>query len=128
MGFGHRVYKSYDPRAQIMRKTCHEVLGALGMADDPLLELAMELEHIALTDAYFIDKKLYPNVDFYSGIVLKAIGFPVSMFTPLFAVARTSGWVSHWLEMWDSGAVKITRPRQLYVGPTERSFLPVEKR
>jgi len=128
MGFGHRIYKSYDPRAQIMRKICHEVLEELGMADDPLLELALELERIALEDDYFVEKKLYPNVDFYSGITLKAIGFPVSMFTPLFAVARTSGWLAHWLEMWSDGAVKINRPRQLYTGPTEREFVPLGRR
>jgi citrate synthase len=128
MGFGHRVYKSYDPRAKIMRKICYEVLDELGMRDDPLLQLAMELEKIALEDDYFIAKKLYPNVDFYSGIILKAIGFPISMFTPLFAVARTAGWVSHWLEMWQDGKVKIYRPRQLYTGATRRDFVPVERR
>jgi citrate synthase len=128
MGFGHRVYKSYDPRAKILRNISHELLEDLGMGDDPLLELAMELEHIALEDEYFVERQLYPNVDFYSGIILKAIGFPVSMFTPLFAVSRTAGWVAHWMEMWDSGNVKITRPRQLYTGPTERAFVPVDKR
>jgi citrate synthase len=128
MGFGHRVYKSYDPRAKIMRKICYEVLDELGMRDEPLLQLAMELEKIALEDDYFVTKKLYPNVDFYSGIILKAIGFPISMFTPLFAVARTAGWVSHWLEMWQDGKVKIYRPRQLYTGATRRDFVPVERR
>ncbi len=128
MGFGHRVYKNYDPRAEIMRKTCKEVLGELGIKDDPLLDIAMELEKIALQDPYFIEKKLYPNVDFYSGIILKAIGFPTSMFTVLFAVARTVGWVSQWKEMIEEPTHKIGRPRQLYVGQTERPFIPIEKR
>ena len=128
MGFGHRVYKNYDPRAEIMRKTCQEVLGEMGIKDDPLLDIAMELEKIALQDPYFIEKKLYPNVDFYSGIILKAMGFPTSMFTVLFAVARTVGWVSQWKEMIEEPTQKIGRPRQLYIGKTERAFVPVDKR
>jgi len=127
MGFGHRVYKNFDPRAQVMRKTCHEVLGALNIKD-PLLDLAMELEKIALEDEYFISKKLYPNVDFYSGIILKAMGFPTSMFTVLFAVARTVGWISQWNEMIEDPAHKIGRPRQLYTGPAQRDFIPVGAR
>jgi citrate synthase len=127
MGFGHRVYKNFDPRAQVMRKTCHEVLGALNI-QDPLLDLAMELERIALEDEYFVSKKLYPNVDFYSGIILKAMGFPTSMFTVLFAVARTVGWISQWNEMIEDPAHKIGRPRQLYTGPVQRDFVPVSVR
>jgi citrate synthase len=127
MGFGHRVYKNYDPRAEIMRKTCHEVLAELNI-NDPLLELAMELEKVALSDPYFVDKKLYPNVDFYSGIILKAMGFPTSMFTVLFAVARTVGWISQWKEMIEEPTQKIGRPRQLYVGAEERPFVPLDKR
>jgi citrate synthase len=127
MGFGHRVYKNYDPRAKVMQETCHEVLAKLGIRDD-LLDVAMELERIALHDDYFIEKKLYPNVDFYSGIVLRAIGFPVSMFTPLFAVSRTVGWIAQWKEMIEDPEQKIGRPRQLYVGPTQRDYVPVEKR
>jgi citrate synthase len=126
-GFGHRVYKNYDPRAQVLRKSCHEVLNKLGV-DDPLLELAMELEELALKDPYFIDKKLYPNVDFYSGIILKAMNFPTSMFTVLFAVARTVGWISQWKEMIEDETQRIGRPRQLYVGPEERDFVPINKR
>jgi len=128
MGFGHRVYKNYDPRAEIMRKTCQEVLAEMGIKDDPLLDIALELEKIALQDPYFIEKKLYPNVDFYSGIILKAMGFPTSMFTVLFAVARTVGWVSQWKEMIEEPTQKIGRPRQLYIGSTERSFVPLDKR
>lgn len=120
MGFGHRVYKNYDPRATVMRDTCHEVLQELGMKDD-LLEVALQLEHIALNDPYFIERKLYPNVDFYSGLILKAMGIPTSMFTVIFAMARTVGWISHWIEMHEEG-MKIARPRQLYTGYTERSF------
>jgi citrate synthase len=127
MGFGHRVYKNYDPRAKVMQETCHEVLAKLGIRDD-LLDVAMELERIALHDDYFIEKKLYPNVDFYSGIVLRAIGFPVSMFTPLFAVSRTVGWIAQWKEMIEDPEQTIGRPRQLYVGPTQRDYVPVEKR
>ena len=126
-GFGHRVYKNFDPRAKVMRETCHEVLGKLGI-NDPLLEMAMELEEIALKDQYFIDKKLYPNVDFYSGIILKALGFPTSMFTVLFAVARTVGWISQWKEMIEDPTQRIGRPRQLYTGPTTRDYINMDKR
>ena len=128
MGFGHRVYKNYDPRAKIMQETCHEVLSALGKQDDPLLELAVELERIALEDDYFVEKKLYPNVDFYSGIILRAMGFPTSMFTVLFAVARTVGWVAQWNEMIEDPMQKIGRPRQLYTGPVQRSYVAMDKR
>jgi citrate synthase len=128
MGFGHRVYKNYDPRAEIMRRTCHEVLAELGIKNDPLLDIAMELEKIALQDEYFIEKKLYPNVDFYSGIILKAIGFPTEMFTVLFAVARTVGWVAQWKEMIEEPTQKIGRPRQLYTGAPERAFVALDKR
>ena len=128
MGFGHRVYKNFDPRAQVMRRTCHEVLDALGVRDEPLLEIAMELERIALEDDYFIEKKLYPNVDFYSGIIFRAIGIPTSMFTVLFAVARTVGWVAQWNEMIEDPSQKIGRPRQLYKGETQREFMPLHKR
>ncbi len=128
MGFGHRVYKNYDPRAKIMERTCHEVLAELGIKDDPLLDLAMELERIALHDDYFISKKLYPNVDFYSGIILKAMGFPTSMFTVLFAVARTVGWISQWKEMIEDPSQRIGRPRQLYTGATQRDFVPLDAR
>ena len=128
MGFGHRVYKNFDPRAQVMRETCHEVLGDLGIKNDPLLDIAMELERIALEDEYFIEKKLYPNVDFYSGIILKAMGFPTSMFTVLFAVARTVGWIAQWKEMIEDPGQKIGRPRQLYTGATHREFVPQNER
>jgi citrate synthase len=127
-GFGHRVYKNFDPRAKVMRDSCHEVLNKLGIKDEPLLDLAMELEEIALKDPYFIEKKLYPNVDFYSGIILKAMGFPTSMFTVLFAVARTVGWISQWKEMIEDPLQRIGRPRQLYTGPTERSYVEIDKR
>jgi citrate synthase len=128
MGFGHRVYKNYDPRAKIMQKTAYEVFDALGVDDDPLLEVAKELERIALSDEYFISRKLYPNVDFYSGIILRAMGFPTSMFTVLFAVARTIGWISQWKEMIADEHQKIGRPRQLYVGPELRDYVDMEKR
>jgi citrate synthase len=128
MGFGHRVYKNYDPRAKIMQQTCHEVLAELGVADDPLLDVALELERIALTDEYFIEKKLYPNIDFYSGITLKALGFPTTMFTVLFSVARTVGWVAQWNEMVEDPSQRIGRPRQLYTGKTERRYVPVSAR
>lgn len=128
MGFGHRVYKNYDPRAKLMQQTCHEVLAATGHQNDPLLKVAIELEKIALSDEYFISRKLYPNVDFYSGITLKAIGFPTSMFTVLFAVARTVGWISQWSEMIQEPNYKISRPRQLYLGSEKRDYLPVDKR
>src|SRR5881296_4025454 len=128
MGFGHRVYKNYDPRAKIMQKTCHEVLTELGIKDDPLLDVAMELEKIALHDDYFIEKKLYPNIDFYSGITLKAMGFPTALFTVLFAVARTVGWIAQWKEMIEDPDQKIGRPRQLYTGATRRDYLPISRR
>jgi len=127
MGFGHRVYKNFDPRAKVMRETCHEVLKELKV-QDPLLDVAMELERIALEDEYFISKKLYPNVDFYSGIIMKAIGIPTSMFTVLFALARTVGWIAHWKEMLDQPGHKISRPRQLYTGETARDFVDLDKR
>ncbi len=128
MGFGHRVYKNFDPRAKIMQKTCHEVLGELGITDEPLLDLAMELERIALEDDYFVSRKLYPNVDFYSGIILKAMGIPTSMFTVIFAVARTVGWVSQWKEMIEDPSQRIGRPRQLYTGPTQRDYVEMSRR
>ena len=126
-GFGHRVYKNFDPRAKVLRKACHDVLGKLGV-NDPLLELAMELEKLAVNDSYFIEKKLYPNVDFYSGIILKAMGFPTSMFTVLFAVARTTGWIAQWNEMITDPTQRIGRPRQLYTGPPERPFQNLQSR
>jgi len=128
MGFGHRVYKNYDPRAKVMQQTCHEVLDELGVKDEPLLELAMELERIALEDDYFVQKKLFPNVDFYSGIIFRAMGIPVSMFTVLFAMARTVGWVAQWNEMIEDPSQKIGRPRQLYTGETARTYVPLHKR
>jgi citrate synthase len=128
MGFGHRVYKNYDPRAKVMRQTCHEVLAEMGKEKEPLFRLAMELERIALEDDYFIEKKLYPNVDFYSGITLRAMGFPTSMFTVLFALARTVGWVAQWNEMMHDPEFKIGRPRQIYAGEPNRSFKPLNKR
>jgi citrate synthase len=128
MGFGHRVYKHYDPRAKIMQKTAHEVLNELGIKADPLLDVAMELERIALSDEYFIEKKLYPNVDFYSGITLKAMGFPTTMFTVLFAIARTVGWIAQWKEMIEDPSQKIGRPRQLYTGATRRDYVPISRR
>ena len=127
MGFGHRVYKNFDPRATVMRESCHEVLKELNMEDDPLFKLALKLEAIALEDDYFIEKKLFPNVDFYSGIILKAIGIPTSMFTVIFALSRTVGWISHWDEMM-SGSMRIGRPRQLYTGATQRKFVAPENR
>ena len=126
-GFGHRVYKNFDPRAKVLRKACHDVLSKLGV-NDPLLELAMELEELAVNDSYFIEKKLYPNVDFYSGIILKAMGFPTSMFTVLFAVARTTGWIAQWNEMITDPTQRIGRPRQLYTGPAERPFKDLQSR
>ena len=128
MGFGHRVYKNFDPRAKIMQATCHQVLGELGIKHDPLLELAMELEKIALHDDYFVSRKLYPNVDFYSGIILKAMGFPLSMFTALFAVSRTVGWISQWQEMITDPEQRIGRPRQIYTGAAQRNYVPVDQR
>ena len=122
MGFGHRVYKNFDPRAKVMQKICHEVLDHLGIKDDPLLAIAVELEKIALEDEYFVEKKLYPNIDFYSGIVMKALGYPMDMFTVLFAVGRTVGWVSQWNEMIEDKSQRIGRPRQLYVGSGYRQM------
>jgi citrate synthase len=128
MGFGHRVYKNYDPRARVMREQCYAVLDEIGARDNPLLKTALELERIALQDDYFIEKKLYPNIDFYSGITLAALGFPTTMFTALFAVARTVGWVAQWKEMVEDPEQKIGRPRQLYTGPTERDYTPIDDR
>jgi citrate synthase len=128
MGFGHRVYKNYDPRAAVIRRSCHEVLDALGIRQEPLLDLAMELERIALEDEYFVERKLFPNVDFYSGIILQAVGFPTSMFTVLFAVARTVGWVAQWNEMIEDPQQRISRPRQLYTGHNRRPYPPLDKR
>ncbi|WP_395776657.1 citrate synthase [Aquidulcibacter sp.] len=128
MGFGHRVYKNYDPRAKVMQQACHEVLAEVGVKDDPLLKVAMELEKIALNDEYFVSRKLYPNIDFYSGITLKAMGFPVEMFTVLFALARTTGWIAQWDEMNSDPAQKIGRPRQLYTGAVHRDYVPIINR
>ena len=128
MGFGHRVYKNFDPRAKVMQKICHEVLDHLGIKDDPLLAIAVELEKIALEDDYFVEKKLYPNIDFYSGIVMKALGFPMDMFTVLFAVGRTVGWVSQWNEMIEDTSQRIGRPRQLYIGNEHRQYIGMHKR
>ncbi|CAG0975582.1 citrate synthase [Methylophilaceae bacterium] len=128
MGFGHRVYKNMDPRAAIMRQTCHQVLDELGLHDDPMFKLALKLEQIALEDDYFVSRRLYPNVDFYSGIVMRAMGIPNSMFTAIFALARTAGWVSQWNEMISDSESKIGRPRQLYTGPARRDFVPIDQR
>ena len=128
MGFGHRVYKNYDPRAKVMRETCHQVLDELDVKDEPLLAVAMELERIALEDEYFVEKKLYPNIDFYSGITLRAMGFPTEMFTVLFALARTVGWIAQWSEMIDDPTQKIGRPRQAFTGATQRDFVSIDKR
>jgi citrate synthase len=128
MGFGHRVYKNFDPRAKIMKETCHEVLGELGIKDEPLLDMAMEMERIALSDDYFVSRKLYPNVDFYSGIILKAMGIPTHMFTVLFAVSRTVGWISQWKELIEDPSQRIGRPRQIYTGATQRDYVPIVKR
>jgi citrate synthase len=128
MGFGHRVYKNYDPRARIIRKMCHDVLTKLGKADDPMFELALRLEEIALSDDYFIERNLYPNVDFYSGLIYKALGIPTNMFTVMFAIARTVGWVAQWMEMISEDNQRIGRPRQLYVGPTTRDYVDINKR
>jgi len=128
MGFGHRVYKNFDPRATIIRTMCHKVLAKLGKSDNPLFELALKLEEIALKDEYFVERKLYPNVDFYSGIIYSAIGIPQSMFTVMFAIARTVGWVAHWQEMISDPAMKIGRPRQLYTGPAKRDYVEMNKR
>jgi citrate synthase len=129
MGFGHRVYKNYDPRAKIIREVCHQVLDELpGAADNPLFELALKLEEIALSDDYFIERKLYPNVDFYSGIIYQALGIPRNMFTVMFAVARTVGWVSHWMEMMADPDNRIGRPRQIYHGAAQRDYVAISKR
>ena len=128
MGFGHRVYKNFDPRAKIIREACHRVLAKLGHQEDPLFELALRLEEIALKDEYFVSRKLYPNVDFYSGLIYSALGIPRSMFTVMFAIARTVGWVAHWLEMIGDPAMRIARPRQLYTGPTQRNYVTLAKR
>jgi citrate synthase len=128
MGFGHRVYKNYDPRAKLMRETCHEVLTELGLENDRLFKLAMALEKIALEDDYFVEKKLYPNVDFYSGLIYQALGFPVDMFTVLFAIPRTVGWLSHMQELLNDKEQKISRPRQWYIGADERNYIPIAKR
>jgi len=128
MGFGHRVYKNFDPRAKIIREACHKVLAKLGRTDNPLFELALRLEEIALQDEYFVSRKLYPNVDFYSGVIYSALGIPRSMFTVMFAIARTVGWVAHWLEMIADPAMRIARPRQLYTGPAKRDYLEAAQR
>ena len=128
MGFGHRVYKNFDPRAKILQQSCHEVLAELGIKDEPLLDIAMALEKVALEDEYFVSRKLYPNVDFYSGIILKAMGIPTSMFTVIFAVARTVGWVSQWKEMVEDPSQRIGRPRQIYTGPASRDYRPLDNR
>ena len=128
MGFGHRVYKNFDPRAKVMKESADEVLDLLGIENNPTLQVAKELERIALEDPYFKEKKLYPNVDFYSGIILDAMGFPTSMFTPIFALARTVGWISQWKEMLEDPQLKIGRPRQLYIGAKHRDYVDVEKR
>ena len=128
MGFGHRVYKNFDPRAKVMKESADEVLALLGVENNPLLQVAKELERIALEDEYFISKKLYPNVDFYSGIILEAMGFPVAMFTPIFAISRTVGWISQWKEMIGEKNQKIGRPRQLYIGPTQRDYVDLRHR
>ena len=128
MGFGHRVYKNYDPRAKVMRETCHAVLDELGVRNDPLLAVAMELEKIALEDEYFVEKKLYPNIDFYSGITLNALGFPTEMYTVLFALARTVGWIAQWEEMTTDPTQRIGRPRQIYTGAAQRDYVPLSQR
>jgi citrate synthase len=128
MGFGHRIYKNYDPRAKIIRNACHDLLAELGSHNHPMFEVALELERIALEDEYFIERKLYPNVDFYSGIILTALGIPLNMFTAIFAVARTVGWIAHWMEMMGDGSPRIGRPRQLYIGARRRDYLPLQQR
>jgi citrate synthase len=128
MGFGHRVYKNYDPRARLMRDMCHAVLKELKTEKDPLFETALALERIAIEDPYFVERHLYPNVDFYSGIILRAIGIPVSMFTVIFAMARTSGWIAHWMEMMSDPGQRLSRPRQVYIGPQQRDYPSLEDR
>jgi len=127
MGFGHRVYKNFDPRAKIIKAAADKMLGKLGIKD-PLLDIAKKLEEAALKDSYFVDRKLYPNVDFYSGIIYRALGFPTNMFTVLFALGRLPGWIAHWKEMMEDPGTKIGRPRQIYIGPTARDYLPIEQR
>ena len=127
MGFGHRVYKNFDPRAKILEQTALKLLGTLGVSD-PLLEIAEELAAIALTDDYFLERKLYPNVDFYSGIILRAIGIPLNMFTVMFSIGRIPGWIAHWYELYRDPGRRIGRPRQIYTGPTRRAYVPVDKR
>jgi citrate synthase len=128
MGFGHRVYKNFDPRARIIRSMCHRVLANFGIGHDPLFDIALKLEEIALKDDYFVSRKLYPNVDFYSGIIYRALGIPRSMFTVMFAIARTAGWVAHWCEMVSDPQMKIGRPRQLYTGPAQQDYRSVDSR
>ena len=128
MGFGHRVYKAYYPRATVMRETCHEVLSELNIQNHPILDVAVELERIARNDEYFIERKLYPNVDFYSGIILNAIGIPTNMFTVIFALARTVGWITHWIEMNEESDSRIGRPRQIYIGSPTRNVVPIYRR
>ena len=128
MGFGHRVYKNYDPRATIIRQVCHDLLNEIDTVDQPLFDIAMKLEEIALKDDYFVERKLYPNVDFYSGIILKALGIPTSMYTVMFALARSAGWVAQWMEMMEDPDFKIGRPRQLYTGENSRDYIPIDKR
>jgi citrate synthase len=128
MGFGHRVYKNFDPRARIVREMCYKVLAKLSRADNPLFELALRLEEVALKDEYFIERKLYPNVDFYSGVIYRALGIPRSMFTVMFAIARTVGWVAHWQEMISDPSMRIGRPRQLYTGPMRRNYIDMASR
>jgi citrate synthase len=128
MGFGHRVYKNFDPRATIIREMCHKVLSKLDRKDTPLFDLAQELEQVALKDEYFIEKNLYPNVDFYSGIIYKALGIPSDMFTVMFAIARTAGWISHWIEQHETPGSRIGRPRQVYTGSTPRDYVAIGKR
>jgi citrate synthase len=128
MGFGHRVYKNYDPRATIIRQVCHDLLKEMDTVDQPLFEIAMQLEEIALKDEYFIERKLYPNVDFYSGIILQALGIPLQMFTVIFALARSAGWIAQWLELMEDPDFRIGRPRQLYVGSQRRDYVPIDQR
>ena len=128
MGFGHRIYKNFDPRATLIRNACHELLDDMGDYDDPMFEIALELERIALEDDYFKERKLYPNVDFYSGIIMRAMGIPINMFTVVFAMARTVGWIAQWMEMRDDPEQRIGRPRQLYVGNATRDYVPIDKR
>jgi citrate synthase len=128
MGFGHRVYKNFDPRATIIREMCHRVLNQMGQTDTPVFDLALKLEEIALKDEYFLEKQLYPNVDFYSGVIYRALGIPPSMYTVMFAIARSVGWVAHWQEMIIDPETRIGRPRQLYIGSQERDYTPIKKR